>query len=260
MPNGASPKIDFYAAYPDVNGYYQEIYYRYEGKPGTPQQITKDGLTLGYKDAHPIDMIHYEGTSYVFVGDFGVPNRQYALNPISTGMLEARVLGGKDSMFLDAIMRPDGLNIAAANVGDTAEIMIEQLDANQISTFVLEDLDITASYKSIGDLPVGGGHQDWTDDVFIFVGPTLNNPTDLSFGFYDSLGQAHGIEVVPLNFEDNGEKRVDIARVTAVSRGSFFTIGGDLHVVWIENRYKDDPNNSYQVMYYDQVSCYVSQD
>ncbi len=258
--------VDFFATYPDPSGSFIEAFGRHLGNPVTPIKINQaNGLTE--EDVNAFAMVARDNQSHVFLGDpsSALGPRQYVLDATVTGPIPARSLGDPASIVLDVLMRPNTVNIAAADIGQTINdpllLFADAIEPAALETFAISDLTVAAEFATVANLPVGDTFMGWVEDILVMMGGTAADPDLLSFFFFDSLGRERGSGLLPFAGPLNsGEVRIRVDRVAVASRDEFFhTLGGELHVVWTEDHHVGNPSEAYKVMYYDQLGCYPTE-
>ncbi|RLB65154.1 MAG: hypothetical protein DRI90_02750 [Deltaproteobacteria bacterium] len=259
--------VDFFASYADTNGAFVETYGRHLGSgPVTPVKINQAN-DLTEKDVRPFAMVTRDDRSYLFLGDPSATAgpRQYVLDDTITGPIAARTIGEPSMLVLDVLMKPNSVNVAAAeigqDVGDPLFLFADSIEPAALSSFAIGDLSIAAEYASVANLPVGDTFMGWIADIFVMMGSTAMNSDHLTFAFFDALGHERGTGSLPFAGQLNsGEERIAIDRVAVAARDEFFhTLGGNLHVAWTEDHHVGNPSESFKVMYYDQLGCYPTE-
>ncbi len=256
------PTVDLSFAYPIAGGH-REHYAHYTGNAVTPVAITEPALIgeLTDDDIHLTALFHHEGLAYVVLGewDSSLGVRMYTLETNVSGPESARTIAPEGTM-LELSKQDDGVYVLAVPMAaEPPHIRLGRVAFSDLDTFVLDDLPATVALDQIDEFPGGdGAHTAWIGQIWAAAGGTMSDPSQFAYFLLDVDGNPRGQGTLPFQGQlASGETRdADaIMAVTFAEAGPLFdTVGGDLHVAWIEKHHHNGTPT--QVLYYDQLLCY----
>lgn len=261
---GPGGTVGFIASYKTEDDDYHEIYGEYDGTgPTIPVVISPPSPAMTEEEVRPQSIVYVGGKVHVMAGEPEAEDgmRHLVFDRPVTDTVEARLFSPASLVEVDVAPAAGAtVNLALGDLGTPIRMLIGQIGSVDFATFEATDLTVAATIPSPVNLPMGDGDPHFEGDLLVFLGPTLGDPSTLRIMLWDAHGNERGEQALPYTANlDPGVLRGEIKSTLHYAEGTLFdTLGGDMHVVWHEVRYPlGSPSEAYEVMLYDQLSCYV---
>lgn len=258
--------VPFFARYVDSGFRFRGVYGYYEGAPLTPVPITEPSANLSDDRVRPSTMEYHDGTSYVFTGEGeGAPEGvfEYVLASDTSGPVEPRSFEPPTLMPGTLQLYGDHANLFLANLNTdpfVLEVLVGQFEPGALGSFGMDDLDVAASWPSLDEVPlnvVEGAFLGWGGDTLMIIGGPPQGTHELVLLFVGDRADLRGEVHLPLevDIEPGGNRAIRSTFVTPQFPDSFEGIGGELHVLWLEEHETTSQPELYSVLYYGLVDC-----
>lgn len=251
-------EVDFIAGYTDpTTSKLVEAYGRWDSTTSTANTviITPGSVTLSSQEVWPVGIVHADGQSYGFFGQYGT--REYVLD--GQGAVGAARPLEPDTSLYHAVVPgddPSTANFAVFDVATSVRLLVGQVASADLATFEPAQAFHTCfDVPSLGDMPVVGGFLGFQGDIATMVGYPATDETLMRYRFCGMDGADRGAGDLPFTATlQSGETRSSIEEVAvAPADVDFADSGGTLHVLWYENHELN--TETFDVMYYDRLRC-----
>jgi hypothetical protein len=201
----------------------------------------------------PHDMIHFDGTTYVYMGDAEVT--QYTLvDGVVTGT--PRGITADNEIMGDARTQDDVADaFMLVTDGEAIQLLVGSLDARTIAAFTSADLVEAATFPTAADLPIFEGHYAWQDHIMVAIGNDGDNSRDMAYFLVDNAGRERGRDGLDFTaiLPQNETRSAVRGAAHALRSDAFDATGASIHVLWEEDHEVDKVATD--VVYYDQLRC-----